>query len=194
MKTVLFLGDIYRINDSVFSMQAEPVYYRSNKDPVSYAIFVFEAFDKTLINRIDAKETFDKKLLSLEAHDASVVLDFVGAARYFARTDDMDDFHQLCKDSIADGNHPWWFDVDYLKHHAGLELTGEMCRIIESYNPPSRLFQLPGYQIILEIPKDTVAVFVEDDGCIFAADSNSNSKQVGWTKMISPQRFDARKK
>ena len=118
----------------------------------------------------------------------------MGAARYFYYTDDTDDMHQLCKDMVAKGI-PWWFDADYLAIHAGLKLSLEMWLIIRSYSkPPSRVFQLPGHSLVLEIPRDAAIVEVEADGTIVAIADNGNRQQVGWTKLIGPQRFDARMK
>ena len=197
MKTVLFLGDIYRVDDSVSFIEAEVVYANHGKNAIAYSIFARDFVDRKLLERKanDASGVaIDQEHLSIEAHDASEVLDFMGAARYFYYTDDTDDMHQLCKDMVAKGI-PWWFNADYLAIHAGLKLSLEMWLIIRSYsNPPSRVFQLPGHSLVLEIPRDTAIVEVEADGTIVAIADNGNRQQVGWTKLIGPQRFDARMK
>ena len=193
MKTVLFLGDIYRVDDSVGVIEAEIVYANHRRDAVAYSIYAYDFVERNLLGRKEARD-INRKLLSLDANDASEVLDFLGAARYFARTDDTDYLHQLCKDTIANGM-PWWFDEDYLAVHAGLVLSEEMWRIIKLYSdPPTRLFQIPGYHLVLEIPNNTAIVAVEEDGVIVAIDGNGNSQPVGWTKLISRREFDARKK
>ena len=194
MKTVLFLGNIYRVDDSVGVIQAETIYANHGREAVAYAIYACEPFDKNLLGQENIDASIDRTLLSIEAHDATKVLDFLGAARYFYRTDNTDEMHQLCKETIAIG-HPWWFDADYLAVHAGLKTSEEMWRIIRSYsNPPSRLFQIPVYHLVLEIPGDTAIVAVEEDGTIVAIDDIGKCQQIGWTKLISQQRFDARRK